>query len=365
MNSTDPADSIKSDSYNIFFCYLPIVNLTLAVYIIIQNSMVIYHYFKDWKKLSSLLFLMIAAVDIGSACSAIAPGSITLLCYYNINMVMPYEIYVTILMVGNLFYVTSTFFGMVLTVVKTINIINPFYRIRGGALKLCLVLLPLLGLVLCVVDAILTHSNLIDNQFRCSEKEFFSYWFAYGEIDIAIGTITLEHIIGILFQSPVTVQLLSSIISRGTLSLEVYLPGLIVFICMILQIVYIKVSFSQSADPRQNVANHATITVLMISFLYVISDLVHLCSLIVWLTEPSQMKIKWNLAIKLLLVGRFTLPLVNSALFPTVLILRKAELRATYSGYISTFLHLPVTVFNKIRHRVGGYTEFRAELSEN
>ena len=356
MNSTDPADYIKSGSYNIFFRNLPIINLTLALYIIIQNSMVIYHYFKDWKRLSSLLFILIAAVDIGSACSATARGSITLLCYCKINMVMPFEIYVTILMVGNLFYVTSILFGLVLTVAKTINIINPFYGIRGGALRVCLVLLPFLGLVLCVVDTILTHSHLIDNQFRCSETELFSYWFAYGEINIAIGTITLEQIIVILFESPATVQLLTSIIGRGTLSLEVYLPGLIVFICMILQIVYIKISFSRSADPRQNIANHATITVLMISFLYVISDLVHLCSLIVWLTEPRQMKIKWNLAIKLLLVGKFTLPLVNSALFPTVLILRKAELRATYRGYMSSVLSLPVTVFYNIRHRAGGYT---------
>ena len=136
----------------ISFQYVPPINLTIAVYIIIQNSMVIYHYFKDWRRLSSLLFILIAVVDIGSAFSTVARVPVILLCFNNLYWTIKYWIYKTILMFGNLCLVTSTFFGMVLTVVKTINIINPFYRIDGCALKVCLLLFFCLGLVLSVVD---------------------------------------------------------------------------------------------------------------------------------------------------------------------------------------------------------------------
>ena len=359
MNSTDSTTArALHDFYPFrFFRYLPLPNLTLAVYIIIQNAMVIYHYSKDWKKLSSFLFLVIAAVDIGSACSAIVRGSITLLCVYNLDMAMPFLAYVTIIMCGNLCYVTSLFFGMVLTVVKTINIINPFYTIRGGALKLCLVLVSFFGLVVSVVDTIFMDLKWGPWVKKCQDQ-LFSWMGFIGIIELAIGKATLVKIISSLFKSKSLIDNMEIISFWGSNLLESFLPGLIVFVCMILQIVHIKRAFRQSADPRQNVANHATITVFMISFLYLSSTLVHFCSLILYIVlNAEQNRSSSESADEWRLISWFTLSLVNAALFPTVLILRKAELRATYRGYIWSVLHLPVTVFNKIRHRVGGYTE--------
>ena len=41
--------------------------------------MIIYDYHKDWRRISSLFFIMVAAVDIGSACLEIGRGSISFL----------------------------------------------------------------------------------------------------------------------------------------------------------------------------------------------------------------------------------------------------------------------------------------------
>ena len=160
MDSTSTTSSTSTSTdgfvpiYDPFtvFRYLSPINLTLAVYIMIQNSMIIYDYSKDWKRLSSCLFILIAAVDIGSACSELARGSVALLCLHDEYMTMQPWIFVTYLSLGLLCYVTSTFFGMVLTVVKTINIINPFYRINGLALRTCLALFTLIGFAIFVVD---------------------------------------------------------------------------------------------------------------------------------------------------------------------------------------------------------------------
>ena len=318
--------------------HLAPVNLTLAVYIIIQNSMIIYHYFKDWKRLSSLLFILIAAADIGSACSAIGRGSITLLCanYEPLPQLLPSWVYVTNISFGYFFYVTSTFLGLVLTIVKTINIINPFYRLQERVLKVCLAIFPSVGLILISAD--IWYSVKTFGSFCLG---FQGFWMFLTMNLSLVGEATLA---------------ISTLISMALLIFELAIPGIIVLICMFLQMSYIKSSFGQSADPRLNTANRANLTIFMISFLYLLS-ISYSCSAIIlgFYNIPMNDSIldiyySWNL------VAKFTLPLVNAALFPTILILRKAELKVTYRVYISTVLHLPVTVFCSIRHRVSGYT---------
>ena len=320
------------------------VNLTLAVYIIIQNSMIIYHYFKDWKRLSSLLFILIAAADIGSACSAIARGSIDLLCSNNQQLLLPSWVYVTNISFGYFFYVTSTFLVFVLTIVKTINIINPFYRLQERALKVCLAIFPSVGLILISVD--IWHW-VKKYRSRCLKLGVWEF-----QINLSlVGEATLVEILGSLM-NPGTI---GSLISMTLLSFEFAIPGIIVLICMFLQMFYIRSSLGQSADPLQNTANRANLTIFMISFLYLLSISVYSCNEIILHSYMPNNRIldidySWNL------VAKFTLPLVNAALFPTILILRKAELKVTYRGYISTVLHLPVTVFCSIRRRFSGYT---------
>ena len=159
-SATKLADYLPSDMFE----YLSPVNLTLAVYIMIQNSMIVYDYYKDWRRLSSFLFILIAAVDIGSACSEVARGTVALMCLRDGTMSTPPWTFVTYLSFGLLSYVTSTFFGMVLTVVKTINIMNPFYTIRERVLRIFLAMFTTLGLVLTMVDIWYNtawHGNLI------------------------------------------------------------------------------------------------------------------------------------------------------------------------------------------------------------
>ena len=67
------------DGHEFGFQYLSPLNITIAVYIMIQKSMIIYDYHKDWRRISSLFFIMVAAVDIGSACLEIGRGSISFL----------------------------------------------------------------------------------------------------------------------------------------------------------------------------------------------------------------------------------------------------------------------------------------------
>ena len=356
MNSTNthankPLPTVFPVAY---FRYLSPINLILAIYITIQNSMVIYDYSQDWKRLSSCLFILIAAVDIGSACSEVVRGSVTVHCLNDESTTMQSWVFLTYNTLGLLCYTTSTFFGMVLTIVKTINILNPFYRVRGHVLKICLATFPSLGLIISVVDIWFTcnDSHIVYNMLQPAPCPYGSWpaLFYIRFVGQRIMYFVISHIIN-------RKALLHDVVGLALLFFEFGLPCLVVFICMVLQIIYVRRAFRKSSGPQQNTANHATMTIFLVSLLNLFTSSYYLFSIL--LLEEYFTATGGIISIKSyepLMVARYTLPLLNAALFPTILILRKPELRARYRGYISTVLHHPVTAFYLIRHRRAGYT---------
>ena len=100
-----------------------VFHILLSVYIIFQNSLIIFHYHKDWKKISSLFFILIAAADIGYALSELGRDTIELMCFKNNNMRVNLRAGILLIFTGSLFNVISVFLGLTLTVVKTIIIL--------------------------------------------------------------------------------------------------------------------------------------------------------------------------------------------------------------------------------------------------
>ena len=156
-NNTTTANSPTStsfvfDGHYFGYQYISPLNITIALYIIIQNSVIIYDYHKDWRRISCQFFIMVASVDIGSACLEIGRGSISLLCLKDPSMRMHPWTFLVCQEFGVLCYVTSTFFVLVLTVVKTINIMRPFYRQNNRLFKIVLFIYPSILLVVCIID---------------------------------------------------------------------------------------------------------------------------------------------------------------------------------------------------------------------
>ena len=122
--------------------------------------------------------------------------------------------------------------------------------------------------------------------------------------------------------------------------------------------VYIRRAFRGSENPLLNNANQINLTVFLISLLYLGS-----VSIFSFPELAAYRKIGKNLdnpVVPVVLVGKFTLPLLNAALFPTILILRKPDLRTKYWSYMLRVWCLPLTVFRRVSHHVQrrrGYEE--------
>ena len=345
------------------FQYISPLNIMIAVYIMIQNSIIIYDYHKDWKRISSLFFILVAIVDIGSACFEIGRGSISLMCLNNPSMRMHPWTFIVVQLFGTLCYVTSTFFVVALTVVKTINIMRPFYSQNYLVLKIILFIYSCILLVLCIIDVwveIDIHKKYNDSP-QCGVV--MGPWNEMTYIE-SIGTFAPLRIIMFMKRyfelHKGAVRLIHNVTQIVVPLVQFGLPWLIVLLCMVLQMIYIKKAFRGHENPQLNTANQVNLTVFLISMLYLIS-----ISLYCLLTYPLGNYVDYLIPGPILLLVKFTLPLINAALFPTILILRKSEMRARYRNYIAKVLLLPLTIYAKVRYlaqRRRGYTEIRSNL---
>jgi hypothetical protein len=307
--------------------------------------MIIYNYRTDWRKISSLFFLLIAAVDIGSASFEVERSAVVYSCRRKGSTRIPWWVLLTSLNLGLVCFTISTFLATVLTVVKTINIMRPFDRLNERALKAFLFILPIIYLALSISDIYILKEHI--GSETCAVVQYLS------SAHYTVGVWTLQYVLDRLYQHINQTSSLK-IVSMILLSLQFFVPALIVLLGMVLQMIYVRRAFRESANTQMSTANHVNLTVFLISLLFLLTVSVSsLAMALAWYDielAPGgyEMWMKYNV------------PLVNAALFPTILILRKSDLRATYWNYITYMLSLPATVFNEVRHQVQrrrGYTE--------
>ena len=351
MTSTNlpVSTSFVYDGHDFGFQYISPINITIALYIIIQNSVIIYDYHKDWRRISCLFFILVASVDIGSACLEIGRGSISLLCLKDPSMRIHPWTFLVCQLFGVLCYITSTFYVLVLTFVKTINIMHPFYRQNIRLLKIALFVYPSILLVVCIIDV--WNMNDYTTTGRGDNPKCDVYngpWNTITLIEtIGLGTtyIVLKLIMRYFALSDDAANRMLHNMDTVLCLVQFGLPCLIVLVCMVLQMIYIKKAFGCHENPLLNTANQVNLTVFLISLLYLSS-----VSLYCLMTYPLILYTIPILPIPIQVLLQFTLPLMNAALFPTILILRKPEMRARYRNYIAKVLFLPLTIYAKVRH---------------
>ena len=177
MNRTlQPIQRTTSHVIPIFFhefqIFIPI-HIILCTYMITQNSLIIFHYHKDWKRLSSLLFILIAAADIGNAFSGFGRNRFNLLCLSNRSVPWRFSyvaIYTFIIRFGQFCFILSAFLNVSLTVVKTINIVNPFYRLNKRAIYATLSFIYFLYVSLLISDSFADNQGAGKRPRQCCPK---------------------------------------------------------------------------------------------------------------------------------------------------------------------------------------------------
>ena len=296
------------------FLYIAPVNLILAVIVLVLNSSIQRDYYRDRKLPATFLFMIIAAADVLFATADIYRSSVAIVCTQRPNKAFPSWFTMGYIILGFWSYNFSIFANVVLSVIKTINLSAPFYQLEKVAIALAVATAGVFWAGLSITDGMIYSDNQEFETFGCKEQ-----WDVLENYDFVGSGLVLEiDDVDVLF-------------TQKMLAVGQYLvPSLIVLICMVIQMSAIKNTLAE-----KNTANQVNMTVFLVSALYCICNSAYG----VFFLSEYTLRRKKTMSIEFLM--KYTLPLLNAALFPIILIWRKESLRATYRGFWTSFLGLP------------------------
>ena len=300
-NSTELA---TTDQILTTFKYMAPVNLCLASVVLLQNPVIIMDFYANRRKLSGLLFILIAAADMLTAGTELARGPVALTCIRDNHSKISGLFVLSYSLLSLFSYNCSIFFNLVLTIVKAIHLSNPFYRLQTGAIKTALVVVPLLILIVCAADAFSYWKlfNVLDG--KCA-----SQWFYVNAIT-SIGEGVVIYIAAL-----VNVQNCFYLL----LCIQYGLPSLVVLVCMCIQVYFIKKMAVLTLDTGDSV-HRAHNTVLLVSLSFFVCTCAYTINVLAYDHGTTYY-------ISLSMVAKYTLPLLNCIIFLLILVIRRRSIR--------------------------------------
>ena len=310
------------------------LNIPLSLVVLIHNTLIIRSYWRDRSRVVPLLFILIAGLDLLLAQGQLFLSIVSILLYTGHlapSRLAPCLVYYQ--GTGAIGGVLSKVVNTILTVFKTINIVFPFRRLDPGLLKkitLGFCLVPLIFTLLDTAGSLyvaVTHIYIVDK-----------------EINILVFSTTMpvaEFLLGLFcgiidkYQCDVNHRHITAGIVLGSIIFSFYilLPCLVFIAGMVFQVRFLYKNLGNSDNPLLKGARDIAITVCLITVLFFLCHVVLYISLMVLgvivLEVGSLASNKLYIGV-LLGLGEYTLPLINVAVFPFILIFRKDDLRKKY-----------------------------------
>ena len=366
-HSTSQALSSTQDPYHdhgmiaTIFRFIAPLNLTLAGYIVLQNTAIIYHYYSERRRLTSLLVIIIASVDVLNAMTEFIRGSVSLICISDEDNTIRIANWIPVSYVGFgvLCNCVSIFSYTVLSVVMTINLVNPFFRINKSLLWTILAIVAAVGFCVFIIDIIypMVHGNNInmgEKKERCRDTHwptvlFYSF---ISEMMLISGLYTKldgKKIRFCLLVIPVF--------------LEYILPCILVFASMVIQTFVIRKAVRMSPSVLENQARQVNITILLITVLFLLCNgTLAITFVIIFYYQVHDDGTYSSKILVIRMVSQYTLPLLNAAVFPIIIILRNTSLRETYKSYIVFIISIPAWICRLFR-QFGQHRRNKVEAS--
>ena len=332
----------------IFFNLSPIT-IPFCIFVLAQNIVIFVDYYKDRSKFESSLFMGIAFVDILKA-----QGQLIL----SIISVFVFKGYADIMVLYNsLFYymitalpgvTCSKIYNMFLSVCLAINMADPFRRLNTVRIRKILFLICSIMTILHIMDtsfAIYGHLKLYNDKDDYHYTSLYLFtMFIFDEPGLLSLLLTICLATGHVHSVCVPNRHFRAAFLFTFTSLCYVLPPMVVFICMIVQIRYLKRSLSDNETLPAS-ARHVSITVFLVSTLFFFCHATVFVTAIVWFSlHPDFVPDIFNVPDDhtLLLMGtviglvHFNLPLIYAISYPLIIICRKPELKAKYLGYLKS-----------------------------
>ena len=331
--------------------YVSTPALLLSIITITLNIFVIKFYWKSELSVVPLLYISIASMDILTAIGIIHFYAITLLIIYKEDFFDYTGMFASSSKSADVNVMILTFFlqvscrcsvfcNLVLAVSRTVMILKPFYQINIKLVKLTCVLYAVPWIVLYGLNV---HEYNVDYAAHAINGPGF----LMGRgLSSKIFTLLYKRSGGSDINIPVNYRSLLSTFYIVLLLPEVFafvIPVIVVIITCVIQVISIRRS---SQFPTSSNQRHVTITVLLMSTLFVLSNSpftgYNTALVIFFLTGNFKMFHTWSgndgKIAYITVISATVLPMLNAALNPVIIISRSSGLRRKFSDSIQGML---------------------------
>ena len=307
------------------YTYTSVPCLLLSIMTVILNIFLVRFYWKKELTIVPLLYTFIASLDTVCAIGVIYKYLVILLVIReNMTSVSSLQdqakIFYFLIQVS---YRCSVFCNLVLAVSRTIMILKPFYQINLKFVKLACILYAVPWIVLNGVN--------IDEFRDFYYNMIYQHGFLIGAgLSIKVGNIYpyYEDSLDVMYIIMMLPDFIAFII-----------PVIIVIITCIIQVISV---WRSSQFPTSSNQRHVTITVLLMSTLFVVCNSVHfgylatLIAAIVTGDYDLQMALTTGNTFEVISMLSTTLfPMLNAALNPVIIISRSSGLRRPFLDLVA------------------------------
>ena len=310
---TGDVEDARFDILRQMFLYIAPVNIFLSLFVVTQNTIIVRDFWRNRAQPATTMLMLIAALDIVSAISEIVRSSTALICTQHHTIFFPTFFTLLYVTVGFWSYNCSIFYNVMLSAMKAVNLALPFYGLSKGRIKSLVIFVSVLWAFLCITDVFYyaEEQMFLPSSFGCKEQ-----WTILSDYDFIGNGIALR-----LFS-----RNMRSIVMKVMISVEYLIPCLVVLVCMVTQMVYIRKTLGSHEGKVQGEgsARHINITVFMVSSLYFVCNSAYGVFFLLELDSRSLQGVE--------VLVKYTLPTLNAAVYPIILISRKRELRERLLG---------------------------------
>ena len=299
-----------------------IPGILLSFMTVILNIFVINYYRKSELTTVPLLYTSIAIADIlcaiGVTHQAIAMSLFVKEVISEDTLSFNSMIFYSLIQIS---YRCSVFYNLLLAVTRTIMILRPFHRIKIRMVKAALILYVLPWGVLLVINIYQLH--FANDEFS------FVFLIYYHLIYMASGIATF------FVTDPRTEKVRYFTITTIPDVISFVIPAMLITICCLIQIISLHRSSQFPASSNQR---HVTITVILMSILFVLCNSAFLLYMtvmsILFITDdPYVRTLRKDFTVYIAVLGT-VLPILNAALNPVIIISRSRGLKVRFVNTI-------------------------------
>ena len=306
-------------------------NMVFVVFAITFNFSVSRFYRREIKKLIPFLYFSVSITDLITSLSCLSHPLIFALLLLTDQGTLCSVLIISFYCISSTSIRAGVFYNLVLSVVRSLNIVNPFYQVKLGWIKIVCALYPVIWFIIAAYDI---------------------YWV----VDLGYLNFPVALFKYMIYMPMVSNGLASQLLGEDAsyvehiffgMTIPFLIPAVIVIICFVFQIYHLSATRPLLKNNKKVISKRPAITIFQLTLLFLVCNLSSTAVYIYFfLPSGSEQRRTGANDARVMYVATCVLHVVNATFSPLIMILRGRSLKNTIKSQL-------VSIRSKMRTKSG------------